>query len=309
MGGPGSEGEIYDYLLRLFSDPLIIRLPVFLRGPLARVLAWRRKRKVAARYALIGGKSPLGEETAAQAQDLEAALKFPVTYAMRYTRPFVSSALQTLIDRGVKRLVVLPLYPQYSQATTMSALADFMDHRRPDMPYLFIEEHYNHEPYVKVMAYLLGESLKEADPGLKTTVLFAAHSIPMMQVKDGDPYVEHVKATVASVVRARALLFHHTLAFQSRFGPVKWQGPSLEESLDQLRREQVEQLVVQPISFVSENLETLYDLDIQFKKQCLSAGIKNYIRVPAPGTHPMYIEALASLVRHEIIDWEAHYAR
>lgn len=309
MGGPGSEAEIKDYLFRLFSDPLIIRLPGFLRGPLAHWIAYRRKRKAAARYALIGGKSPLGEETAAQTGELETVLDLPVTYAMRYTRPYVSNAIQTLLDRGVKQLLVLPLYPQYSQATTMSALNDFMDHRRPDLPYLFIEEHYNHPPYIKTVAHLLGKSLEDADPSLKTTVLFAAHSIPMRQVKDGDPYVQHVNATVASVVRDKALLFHHTLAFQSKIGPVKWQGPSLEESLEQLRNELVEQLVVVPISFVSENLETLYDLDIDFKKKALASGIKKYIRVPTPGTHPMYINGLAQLIRQEIKLWEAKNAR
>lgn len=309
MGGPGSEAEIKDYLFRLFSDPLIIRLPGFLRRPLARLIASRRKKKAAARYALIGGKSPLGEETAAQAKALEKALDLPVSYAMRYTRPYVSNALQTLQDRGVTQLLVLPLYPQYSQATTMSGLNDFMDHRQPNLPYLFIEEHYDHPPYIKTITHLLSESLEQADPSLKTTVLFAAHSIPMRQVKEGDPYVDHVKATVASVVREKALLFHHTLAFQSKIGPVKWQGPSLPDALVKLRKELVEQIIVVPISFVSENLETLYDLDIEFKELCLSSGIKKYLRVPTPGTHPMYIDGLAELIKHEIILWEKKNAR
>jgi len=304
MGGPGSVEEIEPYLYRLFSDPYIIGLPAFLRKPLAKLMASRRQANAAARYNRIGGKSPLLEETLAQARALENTLDLPVGVAMRYTRPFAADACRELEVKGVNRLLLLPLYPQYSYATTGSALEDFSKSSHWRKPYRIIETHYRHPLYIEAMTALLHLTLEKADPRLKTAVIFAAHSIPMKQVKAGDPYVDQVEATAAAIV-AENSHFDHSLAYQSKLGPVAWQGPTLEEALQTLLAEKVEQVTVQPVSFVSENLETLYDLDIQFKDACRRAGIKNYLRVPAPGTDPKYIDALASLVKNEIQKTEA----
>jgi protoporphyrin/coproporphyrin ferrochelatase len=300
MGGPSSKEEIPDYLYRLFSDPLIIGAPSFIRRPLARFIASRRKVKSATRYDLIGGKSPLKDETAAQARTLETALNMPVTFAMRYTEPFIQEAHQELEKRGVNRLIVLPLYPQYSHATTMSALNDFLEQRNEAVPYRFIQQHHDFPAYIIALRQMLNQGIQNADPTLKTMILFVAHSIPIKQVKNGDPYVDHVRETVALIAKEGQLEFPHSLSFQSRIGPVKWQGPTLNQSLKQLRADGVEQLIVQPVSFVSENLETLYDLDIEFKEESLKSGIKKYIRVPTPGIQASYIEALAALVNQEI---------
>jgi ferrochelatase len=308
MGGPGSQEEIFDYLYRLFSDPFIIGLPGFMRHRLARFIAKGRKKKAAARYALIGGKSPLNEETNAQAKKLEEVLQLPVAFSMRYSEPFVQAAHKELEQKGVTRLIVLPLYPQYCRATTMSAMEDFLEHRGGDLPYRFIQQHYDSPSYIETLCQLLTDSLEQSKPGYKTSILFVAHSIPLKQVKAGDPYVEQVKATVNLTAQKSGLDYPFHLAFQSRIGPVKWQGPTLSEALHKLRKDNIEQLIVHPVSFVSENLETLYDLDIQFKEECLQAGIEHYIRVPAPGIHPLYINTLAYLVREEINNWEVRHA-
>lgn len=299
MGGPGTADEIKPYLYRLFSDPYILGLPWFLRKPLARLIASRRQAKSAERYNLIGGGSPLLKETEAQARALEQVLGLPVRVAMRYTEPFAADACSQMEAKGVDRLFLLPLYPQYSFATTRSSLDDFPISSKWRKPFYVIETHYHHPLFIEAMVDLLDQTLGQTDPRLKSAVIFVAHSIPMKQVRGGDPYVKQVEATVASIVRAKKPACPLYLAYQSKLGPVAWQGPSLEETLQRHLTGKVEQVVVQPVSFVSENLETLYDLDIEFRELCNHAGIMNYLRVPAPGTNSHYIDALASLVKKE----------
>ena len=297
MGGPRNLEEIPGYLYRIFTDPYIMGMPPFVRVPLAKLIVSLRKKKVIERYKLIGGKSPLDEYTAAQARELEKILGMPVSYAMRYIDPSVETAQQELIDKGVEHIFLLPLYPQQCNSTTLTALVHFEEHLKPGLTYNTIGFHYDTPGYVDTMSTLLQKSLEAVEPGLKTTVVFVAHSIPLKQVIDGDPYIEQVEATVSSIMKQAAPPFPHVLAYQSKVGPVKWQGPSLEEILKRLVSENVEQVVVQPVSFVCENLETLFDLDIDFKTKCNAAGIRHFTRVPAPGTHPLYIKALADLVQ------------
>lgn len=308
MGGPRDVGEIPGYLYRIFTDVYIMKIPFFFRYPLARLIVCLRKKKVVERYNLIGGKSPLDEETAAQARELEKVLGIPVSYAMRYIDPSVETAQQELIGRGVEHVFLIPLYPQQSNSTTLTAMVHFEEHLKPGLTFHTIGFHYDFPGYIDVMSELLQESLKEVDQDLKTTVVFVAHSIPLKQKAEGDPYVEQVEATVSSIMEKVKPPFPHVLAYQSKVGPVKWQGPSLEEALKSLKGEGVEQVVVQPVSFVCENLETLFDLDIQFKEQCEESGIKHFSRVPAPGTHPLYIKALAGLVNEvkEALDEPLH---
>jgi len=300
MGGPGSETEIVPYLYRLFSDPLILNLPGILRKGVAALIAKLRRKKAVAKYALIGGKSPLADETSKQVQKLSEILNVPVRYAMRYTNPSIQDSSLELANLGVKRLVVLPLYPQYSKATTQSVWNYLDRHKDRLLPFLFVRHHYHHLLYIRALSNLLNQALEQLDLQYKTATVFVAHSLPLKQVKSGDPYVNQVEETVSLVIRESALQLPYYLAYQSRVGPVKWQGPSLEEVLQMLVDQQIQQLLVHPLSFVSENLETLYDLDIQFKNKCKKAGIKNYIRVPVPGIHPLYIDALASLIKEQI---------
>jgi protoporphyrin/coproporphyrin ferrochelatase len=304
MGGPNSTKEISSYLYRLFSDPYIIDLPTPIRLLVARLIAVFRRRTAASRYDLIGGKSPLSEETEKQARELSEQLQIPVTYAMRYTAPEVSSAMSALRAEGVTRLIVLPLYPQYCRSTSQTAIDHVHRCRLPELPYRIIEAHFSHPPYIDALVKGLRESLEKTVHNKKSVILFVAHSIPMKQVRSGDPYVRQVEETVAAVMKVGLFLFPHRLAFQSRIGPVKWQGPSLEEILEELVNDNVEQVVVMPVSFASENLETIFDLDMQFKEQCKKAGIEHYIRVPTPGVHPAYITAMSSLVKDEILRWD-----
>jgi ferrochelatase len=298
MGGPRSLAEIEPYLGRIFSDRDMMAMPGgrFYQDRLARFIAARRAPRVAGRYRLIGGASPLDAETRKQAEGLAGLLDVPVTYAMRYTAPFIPEALAALDGEEPDRLVVIPLYPQYSRATTLSAIREFRRHAGARR-HIIVEDHHDHSGYIEAMAANTAQSLDRLERGDKTHVLFVAHSIPRRAVAAGDPYVAQTETTVERVAERLALDDDWSLAYSSRIGPVRWQGPSLEEELERLAARGVRQLVVVPVSFVAENLETLYDLDHVFHRQCQSAGITRLERVPALGASPRYLAALADLAR------------
>jgi len=289
MGGPSSLEEIPDFLYRLFSDPCIIRLPGFFRKGLARLITLFRTRKTTGRYELIGGRSPIIEETNIQARELEKLVQVPVSFGMRYANPSIPTALTYLKEKGVNRLIVFPLFPQYSKLTTGSALKEFHENGSGHLPCRTIPCHYENPYFIAAHRERLLDILNKLHPESRAAILFVAHSVPLKWVKKGDPYVMQVKKTVSLILNKARINIPHYLAFQSRVGPVQWQGPSLEEALDWIKQKQLEQLVVHPLSFANENLETLYDLDIKFKYSSMSAGIKHFFRVPAPGIHPLYM--------------------
>jgi ferrochelatase len=306
MGGPGSLEDVEEYIFNLLADPDMIKLPLsgLIQKPLARFIAKRRAPKVRKRYELIGGKSPIQEETAQQASLLHQQLGLPVSFAMRYTEPSVDEALAMLKHHKVSRLVVIPLYPQYSTVSTLSSIKDFKQNADGAVDYRIVERHYDDPAYVGAMQNVLGDVLKGTAQDLKTHLLFVAHSIPEAYIQQGDPYADEVERTVELICASVDHDLQHSLAYQSRVGPVKWRGPTLEEELEVLVAKGVEQLVVQPLSFVSENLETLFDLDIDFKGSCQQAGIKALHRVPTLGHAPQYIDTLAGIARRTIGSWE-----
>lgn len=306
MGGPGSLDEVEQYIYSLLADPDMIRLPLgsVLQKPFARMISRRRAPKVQKRYELIGGKSPIGATTEQQARLLEQQLGIPVDYAMRYTPPACADALRQLAGRGSTRLIAIPLYPQYSTVSTLSSVKD-LKAQSDGREIRVVERHSANRDYINAMREQLIAVLAQTDNSLKSHVLFAAHSIPEAYIRRGDPYAAEIEQTAADIIAGIADPPAHSLAYQSQVGPVKWRGPTLEEALAEVAGTGVQQLVVQPLSFVSENLETLYDLDIVFKKQCAEAGISRYHRVPALNDSLLYIGALANIVRTEVGRWEA----
>ena len=297
MGGPADLEQIQPYLFELFSDPFIIRMPLgkLYQKRLARIISKKRAAKVRERYAAIGGGSPVNRETEKQALALAKTLNAPVAFAMRYTDPRVAATIRVLASKDARRLVVIPLFPQFSKATSGSAIAEFKANNLNHLPYIIVEKHFDSPGFIDALARELTNAMKNIEPALKTHILFVAHSIPESYSRNGDPYIPQVQETVKSIAGQSKLKDNFSLAFQSRLGPVKWHGPSLEQALEQLRSGGVEQVVAQPVSFVSENLETLYDLDIEFKIECEAAGIKKFIRVPCPSQSELYLNALAEL--------------
>lgn len=315
MGGPGTIQEVEPFLIKLFSDRDIIELPMgaLLQPVVARIIAKARGNGVRRNYASIGGGSPQLRLTRAQATALNDTLdratgrRHIVEIAMRYWQPDADTALERLASEGVSRLVTLTLYPHYSRATTGSSrreldrvLATSRWRGRFDVSH--IDAYPDHPLYLDAMA----DTVRRALFGFpdhrreRVTILFSAHGLPQKFVDEGDPYVEHTHRTVQGILDRLAMPNPHVLGFQSRTGPVTWIGPGTEEVLRDLGRRGVKEVLMVPVSFVSDHIETLYEVDQLFKEDALQAGIVDYRRSEALNTHPLYIEALADLVGRQL---------
>ena len=304
MGGPDSLDAVQPFLRNLFSDPAIIGLPAPLRRSLAAIMSARRARKVRPRYALIGGKSPIGPITFEQARAVGQALGpafGPVLPAFSYWHPFISDAVGEASRSDVDSLVVLSLYPQYCQATTGTCLED-VSMNLPGTPFedsvRIIDSWAMHPGYLDALATTVNEALSRVPENLRhdAVILFSAHGVPKSLIERGDPYLEQTLWTVEGVME-RLGGHEHQIAFQSRLGPVKWLGPSLPDKLKELSAKGAPPLVIVPVSFVSDHIETLYELDIQHREIAMELGFTVYERAPALNTRPDFIAALADLIR------------
>ena len=314
LGGPETLEDVEPFLVNLFSDRDIIELPLgaLLQPVFARAIARARGPSVRRNYASIGGGSPQLRLTRAQAEALSARLgrgdgRVPVAIAMRYWRPGTEEALRELAAQGVERIVTLTLYPHYSRATTGSSereLARVL--ARPEWKERFRVsgiDRYPQEPaYLDALAATVRESLAgfPGEARERVFLLFSAHGLPQRVVDAGDPYVVETEATIRGVLGRLGVPNRHALAYQSRTGPVKWIGPGTEEVLRELGRGGEREVLVVPVSFVSDHIETLYELDQLFAGEARRAGILDYRRSPALNTHPLFIEALAGLVERHV---------
>jgi protoporphyrin/coproporphyrin ferrochelatase len=314
LGGPDTLADVEPFLVKLFSDRDIIELPFGPRAqPLvARLIARVRGPAVRRNYASIGGGSPQLRLTREQAQALEARLnrhadRVRVEVAMRYWRPSTEEALAALAAQGIERIVTLTLYPHYSKATTGSSERELQRVlARPEWQGRFSVEgidRYPEEPlYLDAVAESVADALasfpEEGRDG--AFLLFSAHGLPQKFVDAGDPYVRETEASVRGVLARLGVGKQHALAYQSRTGPVKWIGPGTPETLERLAREGVRDVLVVPISFVGDHIETLYEVDQLFAGDARRAGIRHYRRSAALNSHPLFIEALAGLVERRL---------
>lgn len=302
LGGPDGPEAVEPFLYNLFSDPSIIGLP----GPLRRFLARRisRRRAPVARhiYAQIGGGSPLLPNTEAQARALEASLAAAGREArafscMRYWHPMSEAVAGAVRDYAPDRIVLLPLYPQFSTTTTESSLRVWREAAAKvglDRPTRLVCCYAGEAGFVAAAADLVRQGVAAAGAGAR--VLFSAHGLPKRVVARGDPYQEQVERSAAAVAAAAGLARASWLVcYQSRVGPLEWIGPATD---DEIRRAGVDKVpvVVVPIAFVSEHSETLVELDIEYAKLAEESGVPAYVRVPTVGTHPAFIDGLARLV-------------
>jgi ferrochelatase len=299
LGGPRDLGEVKPYLYELFSDPLLISAPF---GPfrplLARLISHFRAPSSAEKYALIGGRSPLVEETEKQARALAAALGdgYTVHLAMRAGHPNTEEGVRAALAAGATRAVALPLYPQFANATTQSSLLELRRWWPAERPLAEVRSWHDDPAYLDAQAEVVRETLATLSPAERAAalVVFSAHGLPMSQVRKGDPYPGHVESSSAETAR-RAGAADWRITYQSRVGPVKWLGPDTLEFLAANAKGRA--IVAVPIAFVSEHLETLYDMDRLAKQAALSAGALAWRRAPALGARPAFIAALAGLVR------------
>lgn len=298
MGGPADVASIRPYLKGIFSDPKLVRLPAgFLYQWLfSRLVAWVQTPKVAERYKAIGG-SPLLRETMLQAEALERALGLPVAIGMRYSAPSAADAVAALLSQGVSTIVGLSMYPQYSSATTGSCIANLKKAVRGRAELRLVDRHYAAPGLVRTLANGLRDAVGKLEQHGEVHVLFTAHNLPVWVTLTGDPYVEEVEKTAAAVEAEAGLGLPWSVAYQSAAVVGKWLSPTLDEALSRLVAARASGVVVVPLSFATENLETLYTLDIEFNALCRSRGVPMLARVRAPGAAPYYIESLAHAVR------------
>lgn len=313
LGGPDSLKAVKPFLYNLFSDRDIIRLgPSFMQKPLAALISNLRSSKSRRMYGLIGGRSPILDITKAQADALEISLNsspithhslpsFKVYVGMRYWHPFIEDTVQQILRDGIRQIIVLSLYPHYSKTTTGSSITAFREAAEgKGLEVQYIEQWYDFPLYIDALCELIIRGTEDIkDEGF--VLLYSAHSLPKSFIDEGDPYLEHIKGTINAVNRRLMkepynmgrLEWH--LSFQSKSGPVEWLEPSTEETIIKLSNEGCKNLFVVPVSFVSDHIETLYEIDILFKEIAEKHNI-NLKRCRALNASPKFIEALKELV-------------
>ncbi len=307
LGGPDGPDSIKPFRVNLFSDPAIIRAPWFVRFWLARLIAASAQKKAEAGYALMGGKSPLLELTRQQAQALQQVVPGSKCFiAMRYWHPFAAEAVAAVRDYAPDRVVLLPLYPQFSTTTTRSSLRDWHEQAAKAglvVPTTTLCCWFDDPAFAAATARLVEKTLLEARaslaPGVKIRLLFSAHGLPESIVKAGDPYQEEVvrcaEAVMAALIARTGQVEDYQVCYQSRATPQQWLEPSTEQALEKAAHDQVAVLVV-PIAFVSEHIETLVELDIEYRELAEHLKLPGYFRAPAPNSDPEFIAALGQIV-------------
>ncbi|KAB5553161.1 hypothetical protein DKX38_010472 [Salix brachista] len=343
LGGPETLNDVQPFLYNLFADPDIIRLPrpfQFLQKPLAKLISVLRAPKSKEGYASIGGGSPLRKITDEQADGIKMALESKgltanIYIGMRYWYPFTEEAILQIKKDKITKLVVLPLYPQFSISTTGSSLRVLQNIFSEDaylsrLPIAIIQSWYQREGYIKSMADLIGEELQKFAKPEEVMIFFSAHGVPLTYVEDaGDPYKDQMEECIYLIMqelKARGSYNDHTLAYQSRVGPVQWLKPYTDEVLVELGQKGVKSLLAVPVRyatcsflfdavnccrrplvgvlsstvflvlFVSEHIETLEEIDMEYKELALESGIENWGRVPALGCTSSFITDLADAV-------------
>jgi protoporphyrin/coproporphyrin ferrochelatase len=312
LGGPDSLQAVEPFLLNLFLDPDIIPMgPLgFLRRPLAKMIASRRSIPVGAKYAQIGRRSPIGLLTERQRLKLVEALSpyiDPVAVtAMRYWNPMTAEAVDRIRNASpsLDEIVLLPLYPHFSFATTLSSLKEWRriygkSNGTPKES--TVGQFYDHPLYIQAVAQRIGSTLRQFPDSSQIQLVFSAHGLPMSLVEKGDPYPRQIEATVKLVCELGAQKYpnwpkQHLLCYQSRVGPAKWLQPPLTGTIERLGHEGVKEMLVVPISFVTEHIETLHEINIEAREDAKKAGIERFRMMPAVGDSPLFISALKELV-------------
>ena len=308
LGGPDKIEDVRPFLYNLFSDPEIIRLPVkALQQPLAWLISTLRAKTSQENYLEIGGGSPLREITEAQANALgrklgEMGYDAKIYVGMRYWHPFTEEAVEQIKKDGIQEVVVLPLYPQFSISTSGSSFRVLeqmwsSDPILKNIEYTIVPSWYNNPGYLQSMADLIAKELDEFPNPEEVRVFFSAHGVPVSYVEEaGDPYKQQIEECTHLIMQTLGRSNPYTLAYQSKVGPVEWLQPYTDDALEDLAAEGVKDLVVVPISFVSEHIETLQEIDIEYREVAEAAGIENFHRVPALNVHPGFINSLSQIV-------------
>ncbi len=303
LGGPDRLDAVQPFLYNLFTDPDIINFPLswIARRPLAWLISKLRSQRVREHYAAIGGGSPIRELTEGQslalADALEPWVEPHIVIAMRYWHPNTLEAIRRLERTALDELVLFPLYPQYSRATTGSSLREWNRRwRHRDIPTHLIDRFYDHPLYLSALVERIEQTLAEFQRPADVHLVFSAHGLPLSLIEGGDPYQKEIEETVRLVLKQGGWSNATTLCYQSRVGPQKWLGPTLTGTVERLATEGVRHMLVVPISFVTEHIETLYEINLEARALAASLGIEDFAVMRGLDSSPRFIAALADLV-------------
>lgn len=316
LGGPETQDDVRPFLYHLFKDPEIIRIPF---DPLRKSVAWLvsglRAKQSRHLYARIGGGSPIRRFTDAQSAAVEKKLGETGRFALVKTAftcspPFVEKVVQEMEKSGVEKIFSFPLYPQYSYTTTRSALGRVraaVKKYAPAAKYFEVRCWHTHPSFIKAHAERIREQVAQFSDSRpeKIHLLFSAHSIPeKLVVKEGDPYKDQIEETVESVVAELGWKGPYRLSWQSKLGPVKWLAPATIDVVRELGDKGAERIVVDPIAFVSDHIETLCEIDLEIAEVARRAGVKEFRKAEGLNTHPLFIQALTEIISAQKDFWE-----
>jgi ferrochelatase len=303
LGGPDTLEAIEPFLFNLFCDPDIIDFPFARLGrkPLAKLISTTRAKKVQHHYSVIGGGSPIRRFTEQQAHALESELRDSgldahCFLAMRYWHPFTSEAIEQLRAAECDEIVLLPLYPQYSSTTTGSSLNEWRRRYQDDVPVQRVEPFYRNDLYLDAIVEKIENALARFPAPETAELVFSAHSVPVAVIEKGDPYQRQIEETVELVMRRGGWLNRYRLCYQSKVGASKWLQPSLRTTIRNLAAERIREVCVVPISFVSDHVETLGEIDHEAREMATALGIERFEMTAGLNDSPTFIAALAELV-------------
>lgn len=313
LGGPDSLEAVEPFLYNLFVDPDIINFPgsFLFRNWLAKLISSKRHPRIQEQYKQIGGKSPLKDFTLGQARLLEEKLneRYPakVYAAMRYWHPFTEEVLDELEKEKITKVILLPLYPQYSKATTESSVKEWKKQlalrpKPPEIEWSLIEHYYDFNPYIEAFVERINQGLEKFAPEKRGNVhlLFSAHGTPMKLVREGDPYSDHIRKTVELVMKQGGFSQKHSLCWQSKVGPQKWLTPSTPDTIKELANEGEKLMLAIPIAFASDHLETLFEVGIEFRHLAKQCGVEQFEVTEGLNYSEKFIDALKQLVFQKI---------
>lgn len=309
MGGPDSLKSVKHFLFNLFSDKDMIKAPYLLQPVFAFLISRLRAKKSESYYRLIGGKSPLLDITQKQGRLLhkwlnERKVKNKVYVAMRYWHPLIDKTVREILSDGAKMLIAVPMYPHFSLSTTGSGFNELkrvLLKENASIPVKFVESYYEDRHFIDALSERVREGLSFISSASQKDLLiiFSAHSMPLKVIESGDPYLDQIKKTVALVMEnfegAR-----HILSFQSKAPFGRWLEPSTVDVIKNAQTEGVKKILIVPVSFTSDNVESLYEIDIYLKEIAYKSGIENFVKAPLLNDSDKFIEALGKLVLKEL---------
>jgi ferrochelatase len=306
LGGPDSLETVQPFLENLFNDPDIFKIPF--QKTVASYISKKRAPKVQKEYELIGGKSPINEWTETQRLMLENNLhnsgkNADVFIAMRYWRPLTEETVAKIEKETYDKIILLPLYPHFSVSTTGSSFNEWKRFYRGDESKLiYIKSYQTNPPYLKAINERIDESLLQFPEEIRKDVqlVFSAHGTPVSYVKKGDPYSFQIKETIEGVMKLRNYSHEHHLCFQSKVGPARWLEPATDRMIEELAAKGKTHLLIIPISFVSDHVETSYELDIEYRHVADKVGIENYIVMKGLNDSQLFVDALYELVMERL---------